>query len=75
MDKYEFRKVRKELGLTQEEMGAALGVSRHTILRHEQSDEDIPRLVELACERLSEIADPSSSEAYEMGVRHGLSDI
>ena len=48
MDKDEFRRKRKRLRLTQEELAKRLGKSRPTIARYESGEFPVPKTVELA---------------------------
>ena len=43
---------RKSLGLTQEELGNALGITATTVLRHENSEAEIPVMMEAAVSKL-----------------------
>jgi transcriptional regulator with XRE-family HTH domain len=48
MDKDTFRRKRKRLRLTQEELAKRLGKSRPTIARYESGEFPVPKTVELA---------------------------
>ena len=48
MDKDEFRRKRKRLRLTQEELAKRLGKSRPQIARYESGEFPVPKTVELA---------------------------
>jgi len=48
MDKDQFRRKRKRLRLTQEELAKRLGKSRPTIARYESGEFPVPKTVELA---------------------------
>lgn len=50
----DLRNVREKLGLTQAKLALTLEVSRHTIVKWE-SQEQIPKIVSLALERLASI--------------------
>lgn len=49
MDSSEFCLARSYLGLSKSGMAVALGMSRTTVRRYEAGDQEIPRVVELAC--------------------------
>ena len=48
MDKHTFRRKRKRLRLTQEELAKRLGKSRPQIARYESGEFPVPKTVELA---------------------------
>ena len=52
MNRQEFKKIRKSLGLSQERLGAILGRERRQIIRYEKGDMDIPVWADLALESL-----------------------
>ena len=43
----EFKKIRKELGYTQEQLAAILGYTRRMIINWEHGDNDVPKVVSL----------------------------
>lgn len=53
MDKSAFRRKRKRLGLTQEQLAKRLELSRVTIARYETGVIPIPRILEMALELLA----------------------
>ena len=52
MTRQEFKKIRKELGFSQERLGKALGRQRRQIIRYENGDMVIPPWAGLAMESL-----------------------
>ena len=48
MDKEQFRRKRKRLGLTQTELAKCLGKSRPTIARYESGELPVPKAIEMA---------------------------
>lgn len=52
MNRHEFKKIRKELGFSQQQLGTALGRERRQIIRYEKGDQDIPPWAKLALESL-----------------------
>ena len=52
MTNHEFKKTRKFLGLSQEQLGKVLGRERRQIIRYEKGNSDIPPWAELALESL-----------------------
>ena len=48
MDKDQFRRKRKRLGLTQTELAKRLGKSRPTIARYESGELPVPKAIEMA---------------------------
>ena len=52
MTKQEFKKIRTDLGLSQEQLGKAFGRERRQIIRYEMGDMEIPPWVDLAFESL-----------------------
>ena len=47
----EFKKIRKELGYTQEQVAELLGYTRRMVINWERGDNDVPKVVNL-CLRL-----------------------
>ncbi len=63
-----FRKSRLQLGMTQEKLAEALGISFHSVWSYEKGRRPIPRVVELAmtavsASRLRELSRPSLEKA------------
>jgi transcriptional regulator with XRE-family HTH domain len=54
MDKDQFRRKRKRLRLTQEELAKRLGKSRPTIARYEAGDFPVPKAIEMALKVVEE---------------------
>ena len=54
MDKGQFRRKRKRLRLTQEELAKRLGKSRPTIARYEAGDFPVPKAIEMALKVVEE---------------------
>ena len=54
MDKNQFRRKRKRLRLTQEELAKRLGKSRPTIARYEAGDFPVPKAIEMALKVVEE---------------------
>jgi transcriptional regulator with XRE-family HTH domain len=48
MDTDAFRRKRKGLGLTQENLAKRLGINRMTIIRYESGESPVPKSVEMA---------------------------
>lgn len=43
----EFKKIRKELGYTQEQLAQLLGYTRRMVINWERGDNDVPKVVSL----------------------------
>jgi len=48
MEKDTFRRKRKGLGLTQEQLAKRLGINRMTIIRYESGESPVPKSIEMA---------------------------